>query len=599
MNRIVHVAIPLVRVKTHLEIQKGQPWSIIEHLVLDAIAKNARTVSDLAQGLQLPRSIASASLVRLMRVDWVELQEGPEGVRFGATEPGIHAAARRHLPYRYVLSPTARSHLYEQLLGHVFRLDELSHFNPGALPRPDDGELLTQITGPKLPAGFFRIDEVEDCLLDDDEIGVNIRPGVEYQSERTGLFTVEEGAVTNLPPGRDLTDLESRILRAAQEALATQKHERRSVRSAGTVCEEPLTNALKFVDIRVEPEDLIMGARPHWEAVARALSNAQSRLIIHSTFLSKKSIDLLLPLMTQALDRREDLSIDILWGQKEPEDPPRRRQDGSREPPTAAEIVAEVEGNPALAPYLRRLRFHQSTTNSHAKVLVYDPVDRGRYVALLGSCNWLASQYRKIEASIFLCNTVIVKDLLKILARAVYAGSGVCSPMVNLLLRMSKGQPPDPPDQVPNARASLVVDEAHIDCMYRMRQQAERTVLLVSHRMGPVARPGALVPLAAACAKGRVTARLVYGKLEVEDIQLTQWHADAQRYNIRITPLKRPPVHAKFLAWDEDHVVITSQNWLSADPGPSYQVKELGVLIDAPGIGTRAAHLFDESIKRA
>jgi len=171
MSRIVHVAIPLVRVKTHLEIQKGQPWSIIEHLILEAIVKSARTVADLARGLQLPRSIVSASLVRLVRIDWVELQEGTEGLRFSATEPGIHAAARHHLPYRYVLSPTARPHLYEQLLGHVFRLDELSHFNRGELPRPGDGELLTQITGPKLPDGFFRIDEVEDCLLDDDEIG--------------------------------------------------------------------------------------------------------------------------------------------------------------------------------------------------------------------------------------------------------------------------------------------------------------------------------------------------------------------------------------------------------------------------------------------
>lgn len=90
----------------------------------------------------------------------------------------------------------------------------------------------------------------------------------------------------------------------------------------------------------------------------------------------------------------------------------------------------------------------------------------------------------------------------------------------------------------------------------------------------------------------------VYGKLEAEDIQLTQWQADAQRYNIEIIPLKRPPVHAKFLAWDEDHVVVSSQNWLSADPSPSYQVKELGVLIDASGIGTRAQHLFDESIQQ-
>jgi hypothetical protein len=35
----VYVAIPITKLSTRLIIRKGQPWSVIEHLVLDAIAQ--------------------------------------------------------------------------------------------------------------------------------------------------------------------------------------------------------------------------------------------------------------------------------------------------------------------------------------------------------------------------------------------------------------------------------------------------------------------------------------------------------------------------------------------------------------------------------
>lgn len=599
MSHIVHVAVPVVRAKTHLELQKGQPWSIVEHLVLGAAANRGRTLDALSSGFQLPRPLMSAALMRLVRADWVESQLDEDGsLMFIATEAGVAAAARRELPYRYVVAKTTRSHLYERLYGHVFRLDELSHFSPNARPSRGADEIVAEITDAILPEGLFRIDEIEDVLLDDDEVAVGVRPGLEYQSERVVFFTVVDGSIINLPLGRDLADLETRILRAAVEALA---HERRRGPVAVPKSEEwepPKTNALKFLDMRFEPDDLVLGAQPHQRAIERALKLAQSRVIIHSTFLGKKSIGLLLELMKDAVAQR-NVTIDVLWGQKEEsEDRQSRRKNMKQDRPTAAEIVAELEKDASLAPYRRRLRFHTQSTDSHAKVIVFDPVQRGRYVALLGSCNWLASTYGSVEASVYLRSACIVRELLKVLARAVYAGAGLRTTMVETLLKMARQLPPDPPGTLLNASAALVVDDAHVDCMYRMCEQAERTVLLVSHRLGPVARPGALAPLAAACAKSLVKARVFYGKLEAERLLLTQWEADARRHGISLVPIKKPRVHAKFLAWDEDHAVISSQNWLSADPGESHLVKELGVMIDAPGIGTLAMTRFDDCVRK-
>ena len=46
------------------------------------------------------------------------------------------------------------------------------------------------------------------------------------------------------------------------------------------------------------------------------------------------------------------------------------------------------------------------------------------------------------------------------------------------------------------------------------------------------------------------------------------------------------------LAWDNDFVVISSQNWLSADPSESNPRGEMGVFLHAPGAGRRVIERF-------
>jgi phosphatidylserine/phosphatidylglycerophosphate/cardiolipin synthase-like enzyme len=44
------------------------------------------------------------------------------------------------------------------------------------------------------------------------------------------------------------------------------------------------------------------------------------------------------------------------------------------------------------------------------------------------------------------------------------------------------------------------------------------------------------------------------------------------------------PLHAKFVAWDDDDALITSFNWASADIDPNDPFGEIGVHVHAPGI---------------
>ena len=43
----------------------------------------------------------------------------------------------------------------------------------------------------------------------------------------------------------------------------------------------------------------------------------------------------------------------------------------------------------------------------------------------------------------------------------------------------------------------------------------------------------------------------------------------------------QPRLHAKVLAWDNDNLAVTSQNWLSADPSDAARRSEIGVFVES------------------
>jgi cardiolipin synthase A/B len=79
---------------------------------------------------------------------------------------------------------------------------------------------------------------------------------------------------------------------------------------------------------------------------------------------------------------------------------------------------------------------------------------------------------------------------------------------------------------------------------------------------------------------------------EGDGVRAADMTIEAAGAGVRIEPIYQPRVHAKILAWDNDFVVISSQNWLSADPSESNPRGEMGVFLHAPGAGRRVIERF-------
>jgi cardiolipin synthase A/B len=86
---IVHVVVPMLRGRRRFKVEKGRRWSVIEHLMLDAVADEPASAAKLSLKSNLPRRIVVEAFIRLMRVGWVEIMPGVDGPIFRTTKSGL------------------------------------------------------------------------------------------------------------------------------------------------------------------------------------------------------------------------------------------------------------------------------------------------------------------------------------------------------------------------------------------------------------------------------------------------------------------------------------------------------------------------------
>ncbi len=67
---------------------------------------------------------------------------------------------------------------------------------------------------------------------------------------------------------------------------------------------------------------------------------------------------------------------------------------------------------------------------------------------------------------------------------------------------------------------------------------------------------------------------------------------------VKLRPVYIPRLHAKLLAWDDDALAITSQNWLSADPSDNTPLRELGLFINAPRVADQLIMSFQMQLNK-
>lgn len=557
----VKVAIPVYRGKRKFILDKGRPWSVVEHLILAALAGKPRTATDLAQAGNLPRRLVIEIVIRLMRAGWVELTDDRHGSSFRATASGQTAARLDELPSAPKRMSRWMNFVIDRITGTIYRSREMPFHHIEEIKLRATRELIVLVE-PQDVAPNYGVHDLVDCLFNDDERFVAVDPSGDRLMERYALVTVRGEDVEGLT-SRAPAELSRVVTDAAASVRGLSAHARSHVfRPAeppllGEGARQPPRS------VAFSPEDLVIGGEAHRTVFEQFLLQARRRVVIHSTFIRQDRFNEQLALLTAAA--KSGVRIDILWGEGD-----RPGQEGRTR--TAVNLIRTQLQTAGLD---EMIRLHAFSTRSHGKFLLADKGDR--VLGLVGSCNWFTTDFANFEVSARLRDPLLVGDLAYAAAELSRGAHGLWTDLTTSLARFADEAQRGPVPSGPRAMGRLVIGTEHKAYVRDARDTANRSLIVASHQLAPAAQQAVIVPALAAPAP-HLLKRCYYelGQLSVKPGDAVP--ASGMEF------IQASRIHAKLLAWDDDNLVVTSQNWLSADPSLANPLREIGLFVSTPGI---------------
>lgn len=574
------VGVPVLRDTRRFHFEKGRRWTVFEHIVLEALAKEDWTLGALEAASRLPRRVLVEILIRLMRMGWVELLPQGSGIVFRSTPLGRLNSTREELPPLTKAAARFIGFAVDQITGSILRGRDLTTATNSQWQERTKGRPAILLKPPESEAQPMQADVrgLADTLLESDEILTRVDVTDYRPRKRIALAAVRGGEIEGL--GASVADtLKAVIFEAVRSTGEQAQRESISIEVKAPTLLSRRVHERRPISFSLS--DLILDGPEHEKSFKDVFAQATSRLILHSTFIALQPAMAALPLMRACAAR--GTRIDILWGKSDDKDEVNQTRRA------AAELnrVLEQEG------INDRIKVHQSSTRSHAKIMLYDLGSGDRFAALVGSCNWLSSTFRSFDATVRLRDPGIVADVAFELAELARPRDGQIPDLSSELTRLGIQLAASPINTKSRAEAQLILGCEHAQILNVARDESAREITLLSHRLGVATKP-VLKSLVAAAKARNVRPTVFYGRVSgpVTASDAARQSAELKVEGIDLLPILRPRIHSKVLCWDNDNIVITSLNWLSADPPSDNPRQEIGIHIRANDIAKNFRQRF-------
>lgn len=577
----VRVAIPVHRVRCRIWTDELRNWSVVHEALMLSLADAPYSLEALGHHTSLPRQVVAAAVVRLMRHRLVEVVLADGAVAFQASPVGVRLTkGGRPLPQFPREVTRWLSVVVERYSGCCFLRREVQTIPARELDRlraKDSRLRVVDITNEQTEISH-RI--IFPALVDIVEKGGDRR--LLRVDDRTAFVREDQfmlvSVIDGVPKLPSSSRAELKVLVADTAASQSTSFDVLTVLDTEA---ERSGSTFAPVACEISPSDIVIGGTAHGQALRDIINGAWSRVVIHSTFLDVEKFRLLSEIIRAACARR--VKFDLLWG-AEAEDPTTGRNASS-----ALAISQEVEADPTLR---GSVRMRMATTGSHAKIAMADQAD-GSWLAAVGSCNWLASPFQMVEASIILRHPLAVADVITVLQRTV-GRRPLADGLANELAITANDLRRDPPEPAGNARVTVLVGGDHEALMRRASGEAADRLLICSHRIGANVRPAAILPAALASRRGAEVS-LLYTQ---PSKPMTRQEAraigiEAADDGVRLVHASKTPAHGKVLLWTPDNLAATSHNWGSASTDHTFPYAEVGIHVCAPGLASVILEKFE------
>lgn len=579
----LQVAIPVYRVRCRIWTDESREWSFIHEALMLALAQVPSTMEKISNEHSLPKQVVVAAMARLMQHRLVEIVLADDAVAFGASDIGLEMV-RNGRPLPRFPREVARWYgvVVERFSGCCFLTRDV-----GRLAYPRD------LAGRRSSGEIIKVIDVETKASGvSHEISIDTLTEIVERGGHRRLLRLDGSTVSIwdqlmlvsvLDGGPKLPSSAPQGLRDMITDAATSLANRIEVTAVPGSRE--LRDGLNFEPVvcNFAATDIVVGGSAHRDLIRGIIGAADTRVVIHSTFLDLDKFRGLVDVIRTACAR--GVQFDLLWGEEA--DDPATSQNAASALAIAREIAADFA--------MRGLvRMRMGTTGSHAKIILADQIDAG-WCAVLGSCNWMSSPFRMVEASVILRHPIAVADIMTVVQRTV-GRRPLADDLANeLAIKANKlRQTPFDANVPTNATVTLLIGGAHEALMRRASGEAAGRFFVGTHRMGANIRPATLLPAGLAAARGAEVAVLYTQPNKPMTRQEAKTIAtEALLNDVRVVEARKIPAHAKVLIWSPDNVAVTSQNWGSASTNLTFPLAEIGVHVQAPGLADQVLAKFD------
>lgn len=563
-------------------VHRVKGWSPLEEAILLSLFHSPGTIDSVSNDLALPLRIVSASIFRLMRFGLVDLRSEPNRCFEPSVSGREFVSMNRELPEQSTSRSIGFNYVFETLGGSILKRWDVEVAFPNQLSPTGNVKLID------FPEG----DETEVSMSSKiaDHFEKTLRPGEWLR----GVETV--GAVLR----RCYVGIEMNDIRDGIFPDGASDYLKSAVSEFETTSVLPSINIIKHVEkevsfhATVDQEDVLLSSEDHLVAFERIVASAKSEIFVLSTFIADfenlnglAERERVYRALVEACKR--GVRCHLFFGTS--------RKGGEENGIRLLRLRDELDNRSQTR---GRLIPHLESVGSHSKFVIADDGGDGA-VAIFGSCNWLSSGFRPIEMSVVLHSSHVVAALADLLSTIVSSVSTTVRStqalhaMVRHLRRERRTLGLDDTDaEKTNACLTLIRAQEHDHMLRSAAHSSKRRFICASNKFGANLVIGVLNAAEEAAGAGkdvRVFYATTSGPLNNDH---AEQHIDRLQGTVDIVRLKSPAVHAKFLLWDDDDIIVSSLNWASQNSSIDAPVDELGVHIRCDGLATAVLGRFEE-----
>lgn len=635
--------VPFFYGKNKFTITRKSEWSVLDLLFLRRIADSSVSLEILEQYSNLKRQIVIQIVLPFVSNNWVEIIPIENTYVFTITKLGKYISEFDTIPqfsekyYRtrdYVFDPIGNRY-YGLLKNNPLRVESFLRIQeliedgikikflnlPFKSCFPDteavkkcvtySGEHIEDL---EFTSGNITLNETRYILLD--TIFDKKCKKIEFNEDYSNIFTLELLNEVKLKFSI-LADQVINDLEFNKEKTITSGSES-NINQFVLNSKEPL---LKFYKTSAENIRTIYGGDDHKIIFLDLIRNSSKYLVIHSTFISERSLynKKLLEWTEIGFELKNALKrgveVTILFGKDKPDADDLDVDDSSQ-----IKLVKSLDEIYRIEKLLDRfneectlenitplqLNDHKKT-GSHSKFIITHHNEWGPSL-LLGSCNFFYSNFDRFEASVIIKNNQIVHDFLRISSILCSAKDFHSNDLYNYFSDLAKDVllfNQRESNDTEFANLAIVYKNQHYSLVEKAKVNAKKLILITSDKLSNVSRK----PIFDSIKNNHNAKKIVFFSEKSENfthndelklrelLKQPEYKIDIQLHTPNINPRKKS--HSKVLVWDDNDIVISSLNWLSSNASVSNATDpyhEIGIYIHSKDIGENFRKAFQDTI---